>query len=69
MDKRITIIIMGASLDTLSEVVVKTFDDVEMCFTTTLQPKKWVLLQSNILHNVTNITTLRTSVALRFIEK
>ena len=48
---------------------IKTFDDVEMCFTTRLQPKKWVLLQSNILHNVTNITTLRTSVALRFIEK
>jgi hypothetical protein len=48
---------------------IRTFDNVEMCFTTTLQPKKWVLLQSNILHNVTNITTLRTSVALRFVEK
>ena len=48
---------------------INTFDNVKMCFSKKLQPKKWVLLQSNILHNVTNITTLRTSVALRFIEK
>jgi hypothetical protein len=44
------------------------FDDLEKCYSTIVPLRKWVMLHSNILHNVSGVTDTRVSIALRLTQ-